>query len=647
MTMMLHVLSMAATAGPPAEVYNHLAWTAEWYVQGRTTTHGPPTAPWKVVPNMYCAPQDPLPPVTWSVSFDDCYHSCLQSSTCTTFYYTNGTRWSGKTGCVVVTGQTCTQPCTSGDCGNWDMYECTGGAAGNCTTPPEPPAPPPPPPVPFGFHPALSDHMVLQRLVPARVWGSGATPNGTVTVTLSGATTTTTKANATGDWQVDLMPRNASTTPVNVTATDDTSSTAVVLHDVLFGDVWGCHGQSNMVFGLGQDIAADTICPAANNYPLIRFMEFTGGKAWQVSSNTTACTGKGFAPFSAVCYYFGLNTFNMLGGNIPVGLVFSAIGGTAIERWSGPDALSQCNQTGVVSQSTLWNPYITPLLPMRMSGWTWYQGESNVACSVSWKWMPGLNCGIGCTQDKPVCNASIDGCASFYKCAFPAMISDWRNKWNGGGESITGRKSGPLPFLFVELAPYTEGVGEPGDISVAVIRESQKSALTLPSVGMAAAYDYGDPASPLGNIHPRYKAPVGARLALAAQHVSYGGGPTLSTSLNPTLVSASISGSDSRSVLLQFNAPVFIRAPVLGVCPVSATSCAWMSVAGLNATLSQDSVNSTTVRATLPSTDPPVPHGAVVSYLYGDWPVPTIYRAGDEVPSFPGFPAMPFLSTAT
>lgn len=129
-----------------------------------------------------------------------------------------------------------------------------------------------------------------------------------------------------------------------------------------------------MAFGLGQDISAKTACAEANN-PLMRLLVFTSHGTWEVASNKTACTGTGFAPFSAVCMYFGMNTFRELGGTVPIGLVYSAVGGTAIERWSGPNALAQCNQTGVVDQSNLWNPFIVPLLPMRMSGWLWYQGE--------------------------------------------------------------------------------------------------------------------------------------------------------------------------------------------------------------------------------------------------------------------------------
>ena len=168
-------------------------------------------------------------------------------------------------------------------------------------------------------------------------------------------------------------------------------------------------------FWFGQDMNATKECASAGSYPLLRFMTYTQNKSWAVASPETACTGSGFAPFSAVCYYFGKNILERLNGTVPIGLVSSNVGGTAVERWSGPDAIKACSQSQVVNQSTLWTPFIVPLLQMQISGWIWYQGnffslnvhffskvyiiftgESNVACSTSWQWVPGSNCAIGC-----------------------------------------------------------------------------------------------------------------------------------------------------------------------------------------------------------------------------------------------------------
>lgn len=437
-----------------------------------------------------------------------------------------------------------------------------------------------------------------------------------------------------------MKARPESDVPVNITATAAGTAAPIVMSDVLFGDVWGCHGQSNMQFGLGGDINATEECAETNSYPNIRVMTFTQGQPWSVASTDSTCSAgvkAGFQTFSAVCWYFGKDVFNSLDGKVPVGLVSSNVGGTAVEKWSGPDAIAKCNQTGVVQQSTLWTPYIVPLLPMQMSGWIWYQAESNVACSVSWPWMPGLNCGIGCSESNKKCNASQTGCADFYACQFPAMITDWRSKWNGGDEPIPGRAA--RPFLFVELAPYTEGAGEPFDQSVALVRDAQLAALALPNVGMAAAYDYGDTGSPLGNIHPRHKAPVGLRLSFAARALAYG--ETIEYK-NPSLVSGSAAAGSTR-ITLQFDANIEMRTPTaVGGCqPNISADCGWLTVNGANQTSIAVGEGGTVVVDTAGT----LAAGSKlyeVEYLHADWPVPFLYLEGSGVP---GLPAAPFKLT--
>ncbi len=496
------------------------------------------------------------------------------------------------------------------------------------------------------FSTALGNDMVLQRGVAARVWGSAAgSTNISITVSgAAGAETKTARVTANGTWTVDLAPRTATASPSTITLTC-AGGLLANLTGVLFGDVFGCHGQSNMVFGLAGDINATAECAVAGNYPLLRFATFTGNQPWTVSSPKTACTGGAFSPISAVCYYFGKGLYERLGGKVPVGLMSSNIGGTSVERWSGPDAIAQCNQTQVGLQSTLWEPFIVPLLGMQLSGWIWYQGESNVACSESWPYRMGTNCAIGCPLPGPpsgaACNASASLCADYYACQFPAMIKDWRAKWNGGqAQADPSRPSGPRPFLFVLLAPYTEGAGELGDKSVALVRTAQQAALDLPNVGVAVATDVGDTGSPNGNIHPRFKAPVGARLAASAWSLVYGKADqgAARRSARPASYSMVPSSEPGKlDVVVGFDGPIEIRAPA--ACPVESYQCAGVRLNGADISTAAVSLESSlAARFRINITKESYP-GAVLEYNYGDWPIPVIF---DAVEGGSGGPVAPF-----
>lgn len=75
----------------------------------------------------------------------------------------------------------------------------------------------------------------------------------------------------------------------------------------------------------------------ANDYPLIRLFSVGQGtssktpltnlatiqETWSVASNKTVNNGNGFGIFSAVCWVFGRDVFDGLGGAVPIGLVSS------------------------------------------------------------------------------------------------------------------------------------------------------------------------------------------------------------------------------------------------------------------------------------------------------------------------------------
>lgn len=92
---------------------------------------------------------------------------------------------------------------------------------------------------------------------------------------------------------------------------------------------------------------------------------------WEVANHTSIAQGGRFGRFSAVCWIFGREVFDGLGGTVPIGLINDNWGGTPVEHWSTPASLAQCGST--VNDSTLYNAMINPYTvgPMAVTGFTW------------------------------------------------------------------------------------------------------------------------------------------------------------------------------------------------------------------------------------------------------------------------------------
>ena len=106
--------------------------------------------------------------------------------------------------------------------------------------------------------------MVLQRDVPVKIWG-WAEKNATVSVTFNGQLTKA-KANAKGMWLATLKPMKHGG-PFEMKISD--RSGAILLTNILIGDVWLGSGQSNMEWIVkNSNHAKEEI--AAGNYDKIR-----------------------------------------------------------------------------------------------------------------------------------------------------------------------------------------------------------------------------------------------------------------------------------------------------------------------------------------------------------------------------------------
>ncbi len=358
----------------------------------------------------------------------------------------------------------------------------------------------------------FSDHMVLQRDARVPVWGTAA-PGEKITVEFAGQSAST-NAGADGKWRVALADLKAGA-PQTLTIRGNNT---IIIQDVLVGEVWLGSGQSNMAMTVNRakDFDAEK---AATRFPLIRhFKEESGSAATPQSvgkGHWEICAPETVGGFSAALYFFGRELHQTLG--VPVGLINSSVGGTAIELWIADDvqkgskelqaaiaatpkapavapvpapvaenppaekisatakakAAKTKNATRPAVAGGLFNGKISPLIPFAIRGALWYQGEAN----------------------------STPAKAPLYEHQLALLVRDWRARW--GYE---------LPFAWVQL-PNFIGAGRDWPL----VREAMLKTLALPKTGMAIAIDVGE----AGDIHPKNKQTVGHRLALWALGTVY------------------------------------------------------------------------------------------------------------------------------
>ena len=382
----------------------------------------------------------------------------------------------------------------------------------------------------LSLHALFSDNMVLQRYLKNPVWGTAEV--GKKVEVRIGLNLKSTIADANGRWKLFLDEMSAGE---NYVMTVSSGKDTVKFKNVSVGEVWLCSGQSNMEFQLSKSENGETEINNANDARIRLFtvahksspepLESCEG-VWKV------CSPEYVKNFSAVAYHFAKNLVKEI--NVPIGLIHSSWGGTAIETWISKEILESDPEfkgvferwnkivdeypavikdynlnkeklllkwkedssksvslgfatprkpglpTAPGGRNTpygLYNGMIYPLAPYSIRGVIWYQGESNVG-------RPGE-----------------------YKKLFPALIKNWRDLW-GIGE---------FPFYFVQLPNFAREP-EPSGSGWPELREAQLNTLSVPNAGMAVTIDIGDPM----DLHPKNKTDVGYRLALIALANIYG-----------------------------------------------------------------------------------------------------------------------------
>ncbi len=260
-----------------------------------------------------------------------------------------------------------------------------------------------------------------------------------------------------------------------------------------------------------------------------------------VNSQWQLCTVKSAEPFSAVAYFFARALQEKL--HVPVGIINNSVSGSVAQAWTSlqtlksiprlrplydqyqnqlhwypiqlkeyQQALARWRATGKArgvkkpqpfyygytpfyweDPAHLLNGMLIPLIPYRIRGVIWYQGEFNAG--YAWQ----------------------------YRKLLPAMIADWRKLWGQGN----------FPFYIVQLPGVGTQAAEPQDKTWkedrwSELREAQAHAARIvPNSGLVVTIDTV-PAKK-APLHPARKRPVGERLALLSlakvyhQKVAYSG----------------------------------------------------------------------------------------------------------------------------
>ena len=185
--------------------------------------------------------------------------------------------------------------------------------------------------------PIFSDHAVLQRGKPIRIFGTADAASVTVRL---GCRETTAAVRSDGKWTA-LLPPMTGTDPMLLYVTDGAST--LVREDILLGEVWLCGGQSNMELVLRDSRDPEPALAECASLPIRlyhvgkrgfmdeQFYEEERRSCWQLPS-ADACQW-----WTAVGYHFAAELTKKLG--CPVGLVECNCGGTSASAWISEEML--------------------------------------------------------------------------------------------------------------------------------------------------------------------------------------------------------------------------------------------------------------------------------------------------------------------
>lgn len=364
----------------------------------------------------------------------------------------------------------------------------------------------------------FSSGMMFQQKKPINIWGYAAAGQNLTLKFYKGESVIYTKettANDSGRWDVTFDALSAGFDKYKFEVYEDEELIQTV-EDILVGEVWVAAGQSNMALSVSATQQKNEIMNSADN-DNIRFLymptyPYSGngdgdmpmeptrdiaGAYWGHGNNGTQV-----GSVSAVAYLAVKELQEKLG--IPVGFLYTPIGGSVIEAWLPRQELDEntalvntlirrglyYDEDFWVNSSTtvtaLYNQKVGPLAGFNVAGVIWYQGESN--------------------SQRP----------ELYADELLTMKKGWERTFNF--------ETGTMPFVFCQVGRWVVEPSNPHYLAALdeamydawVSDETTRSTMALlPIYDTDMSYD--------GNvvIHPTNKKPVATRFATAMYNLVY------------------------------------------------------------------------------------------------------------------------------
>ncbi len=394
----------------------------------------------------------------------------------------------------------------------------------------------------FAVSGAYGNGMVLQRDTSSQIVGT-APADTTVTIRLFDAAGNQVYEESaatalTGKWSVTLQGQSASFEEYKLTVSD--GKKLVTFTDVLFGEVWVAGGQSNMEMPIYSTAEAEEWKQEEYGLNIRIFHQDT----WQANYQYTPLnspTGQwkqansynDIKNCSAVAVSFAYELYRSLNNgseDIPVGILYNAVGGTTITSWlsryeieNTSELLEVANVRGLYiskgdwdnpsafdTMSALYNTRVATFKGYTAAGIIYYQGEGNIGQTLGYE---------------------------LSKYGLEALVRCWSDVYGNGNKLpiiVSQLHNHEMWYYSTDFTDVNEGYQD----ALATINQNGGKGYSV------AIYDLdpiwaGAQWNP-STVHPRVKRPIGERMANVALANIYGQSVAWS---GPTLAGVEIQGN--------------------------------------------------------------------------------------------------------